>query len=280
MKNSMEEKNRIKSVKQNLYKILLIVFILIIICNIYILAKWNFERKKNAGEIKEITHISNKIELENNENVELINPPDDRKDSYWDYIYLPFMNVNLEELKKINNDTVGFISVSGTDVSYPIVQTRDNNYYLNHSFKEEINKSGWIFADYRSNFESFDKNTIIYGHNMLDGTMFGTLKDILKSEWINNKENHVIRLSTLTRCTLWQIFSIYTIPVDSYYINTGFNSDQEYQYWLDTMKIQSKYNFNTNIDVNDKVLTLSTCYINSNKRLVIHAKLIKSLTLN
>ena len=74
--------------------------------------------------------------------------------------------------------------------------------------------------------------------------------------------------------SLWQIFSVYKIEEESYYITTDFSSDLEYQKFLDTIKTRSIYNFNTNLGVNDKILTLSTCYSDS-IRTVVHAKLIK-----
>ena len=85
---------------------------------------------------------------------------------YWDYMNVPFMNVDFNELLKKNPDTVGWIKVEGTKVNYPVVQASDNNYYLSHAFNKTANQGGWIFADYRVNFKDFGKNTIIYGHNM------------------------------------------------------------------------------------------------------------------
>lgn len=276
MKKIIKPKNNKERTKRSLYKVLLIVCILVIIYNAYVLINWVINTRANANELKNIERIADIIEIEAGENAELVNPPDDKNDGYWKYINFPFLDVNLKELKNMNNDTVGFIAVSGTDINYPIVQTKDNNYYLKHSFKKEKNKVGWIFADYRNNLENLDRNTVIYGHNMLDGTMFGTLKNTLKSNWISNKENYVVKLSTFTESTVWQVFSIYVIPVESYYININFNSDDEYEVWLSTMIRRSKYNFNVNVDVNDKILTLSTCYSN-NTRMVMQAKLIKSL---
>ena len=119
-----------------------------------------------------------------------------------------------------------------------------------------------------------NKNTILYAHSRLDKTMFGSLSKVLKSSWYNNKDNHIIRLSTDTENTLWQIFSVYKIPEESYYITTNFNTNEEYSKFLNTIKQRSIHNFNTNLDTNDKILTLSTCYSDT-ERTVVHAKLIK-----
>ncbi len=92
--------------------------------------------------------------------------------------------------------------------------------------------------DYRNNINLDNKNTILYAHSRLDKTMFGSLFKTLKSNWYNNKDNH--RLSTDTENTLWQIFSVYKIPEESYYITTKFNNNEEYNKFLNTIK-QKKY---------------------------------------
>ena len=163
---------------------------------------------------------------------------------------------------------------TGTNIQYPVVQTTNNSYYINHSFKRQSNKAGWIFMDYRNNIKNLSRNTIIYGHSRLDTTMFGTLKNILKTTWLNNKNNYIVKLSTETENTLWQVFSVYSIPTENYYLTTNFNNNLEYQDWLDIMISRSEYNFNTSLNTNDKILTLSTCY-GSDKRVVMQAKLIK-----
>ena len=104
--------------------------------------------------------------------------------------------------------------------------------------------------------------------------MFGSLSKTLKSSWFTNKDNHIIRLSTETENTLWQIFSVYKIKEESYYITTNFSSDEEYNKFLNTLSSRSIYNFNTKLDTSDKILTLSTCYSDT-ERTVVHAKLIK-----
>lgn len=104
--------------------------------------------------------------------------------------------------------------------------------------------------------------------------MFGSLSKVLKSSWYSNKDNHIIRISSRSENTMWQIFSVYKIKTESYYITTDFNSDDEYMEFLDTIKKRSLYDFNTNLDKDDKILTLSTCYSDT-ERTVVHAKLIK-----
>ena len=178
-------------------------------------------------------------------------------------------------VKKKNSDTVGFIKVNGTNVNYPIVQSNNNSYYLKHAFDKTPNSAGWVFADYRNNMINFDKNTVIYGHSRSNQTVFGSLKKVLNKSWYSNKDNHIIKLSTPTENTLWQIVSIYTIAPESYYITTKF-SESQFQTFIKTIKERSQIQFSGTINENDKILTLSTCEdVAGTRRLVIHAKLIK-----
>lgn len=184
------------------------------------------------------------------------------------------INVNFDELLKINNETKGWIQVNGTNINYPFVQTNNNDYYLTHSFNKSYNQAGWVFMDYRNNTTDYDKNTILYAHGMNNKTMFGSLRNILSSSWYDNTDNHIIKLSTPTENTLWQVFSVYHIETTNDYIQTRFTSDEEYQNFLNKLKNRSAVEFDTSINANDKILTLSTCY-NKTDKVVMHAKLIK-----
>ena len=104
--------------------------------------------------------------------------------------------------------------------------------------------------------------------------MFGSLSKVLKSSWYDNKDNHIIRVSIESENTLWQIFSVYKIKTENYYITTYFDSDDEYLEFLNTISSRSLYDFNTKLNKDDKILTLSTCYSDT-ERTVVHAKLIK-----
>lgn len=84
--------------------------------------------------------------------------------------------IDFEELRKINEDIVAWIQIPGIDVDYPVVQGEDNEYYLHHTFRKEVNKAGSIFLDYRNRADFTEQRVIIYGHNMKDGSMFSNLK--------------------------------------------------------------------------------------------------------
>ena len=171
--------------------------------------------------------------------------------------------------------------VEGTIINYPFVQSKDNNYYLRRSYDKTYNTGGWIFLDYRNNINNLSKNTVIYGHDRKDDSMFGSLSNIYTKKWQNDKNNHIIKISTETENTMWQIFSIYHLPATSDYIKTSFANDNEFQSFINLISNRTMFNFGTKATVNDKILTLSTCYGSAGKeRTVVHAKLIKRETKN
>lgn len=274
-KNNKKNQRKKKKNTTWIFVILFSIFISIIVFCLIKIFVWGKDNKDTSKVINDITNAVNVTLRDDDDNTELVNDTNEEETSdYWYYIKFPLIDVDITELKEKNSDTVGWINVNNTNINYPFVQTKDNSYYLNHSFNKKYNEAGWVFLDYRNNKNLNNRNTILYAHSRLDKTMFGSLSKVLKSSWYNNKDNHIIRLSTDTENTLWQIFSVYKIPEESYYITTNFNSNEEYTKFLNTIKQRSIHNFNTNLDANDKILTLSTCYSDT-ERTVVHAKLIK-----
>ncbi len=269
MENVVIKKRKKLNIKNLCLLIFFLIMLIIFLFSIINVIIWFFDNKntndiiKKVSETYEITEKSydNEVIINNNE-----------KDIYFDYINLSFIDVDINKLKKFNSDTVGFIKVMGTNINYPFVQTSDNKYYLNRSFDKTYNNAGWIFLDYRNN-ELNDKNTIIYGHGRVNGTMFGSLKNTLKSSWQSNKDNYIIKISTEKENSIWQIFSIYKIATTSDYLQTSF-TDNEFENFISLIKGRSSYNFNVQVTNENKILTLSTCY-NDNEKMVVHAKLIK-----
>ena len=190
---------------------------------------------------------------------------------------MKLIDVDFSELKQENSDTVGWIQVNGTNINYPFVQASDNKFYLTHSFYKNKNSAGWVFLDYRNNISELDKNTIIYAHGRKNNTMFGSLNKILDGKWVKDTNNFVVKLSTETENTLWQVFSVYHIPTTSDYIQTSFSTDEEFLKFINMLKDRSMYDFNTTVSSEDKILTLSTCH-NDTEKMVLHAKLIKRET--
>ena len=263
------------------FLLIFLICLVLFIISIIDIINWKIDSnkiKKQVLEIQEIVEIKEVIDDENKD-IEIIEQSEEIHEAnpYWDYIGMNLINVDFNEIKNINSDTKGWIQVNGTNINYPFVQTNDNKYYLNHSFDKSYNKAGWVFLDYRNNISSLSKNTIIYAHGRLDNTMFGSLKNILTSGWLNNSNNYVVKLSTESENTLWQVFSVYHIPTTNDYIKVNFSSNEEFNNWTSILINRSAHNFNTTVSENDSILTLSTCY-NENEKVVLHAKLIKKET--
>lgn len=266
----------VKVKKKNKIAIIITIIAIVIIAyssiKIYIWVLENNKSRKEKNKIDNITIITEKTgsEEEKIQEEKEILPTD----PYWDFIKMNYVEVDFQNLLKENQETVSWITVNGTNINYPVVQHSDNEYYLNHSFDGSKNSAGWIYLDYRNNIENTEKNTIIYGHSRENGTMFGSLKNIINNDWYSNSQNYVVKMSTPKENTLWQVFSIYKTPYTNDYIQTEFSNNNEFLKFINKIKNRSIYDFKTNVGANDNILTLSTCY-GINDRVVMHAKLIK-----
>lgn len=239
-----------RNLKKKISKLITIFVILICLClvgiSLYKIINWYIDVNKNS-EIKE----------------ELDKSITKKEDTF---------EVDFDSLKKQNKDIVGYLKVNNTKIDYIVVKGNDNNYYLTHNFKKESSIAGWVFATYQNRMDGTDKNIVIFGHNMRDGSMFGTLKNVLKKEWYNNDNNLKIKLITEQGTFTYQVFSIYQVKAEDYYIQTYFDSDNEYSKFLETITKRSIKSFNIKLDKDDKILTLSTCSMTGKERVVVHAK--------
>ena len=180
--------------------------------------------------------------------------------------------VDFEKLKEKNSDIVAWLKVKGTNIETTVVKSTNNDYYLTHNFNKEYNSAGWIFADYKNKVDGTDKNIVIYGHNMRDDSMFGSLKWVINEDWYNNEDNKYITLITENETQVYEVFSVYQIEKEDYYIQTNFNTEKEFNTVAQTIKKRSKKDFNVDVNENDNILTLSTCANNNKYRVVLHAK--------
>lgn len=275
-----ENKMRIRKtrslLKIQIARIISLICVIGIIISGQQLVTWLFDTKnteEQTGDIMETAQVA-EIDSEGGETIE--NPEEPPSSPYWKYLNQSLIDVNLADLRLQNSDTKGWIKVSGTNINYPFVQSTNNDYYLTHSFDKSYNRAGWAFADFRNKIDGNDRNMIIYAHARTDGSMFGSLVNILSSEWVNNYENFTVRTVTDNMSALWQVFSVYKIPTTSDYIQTDFRSDDEYINWLNMLKGRSSYNFGATMAASDRIVTLSTCH-GEDYRVVMHAKLIKYL---
>lgn len=237
-----------KNKKMIALSVLRIVFFIILIVSIIYIVKWYIDSKQNKMLEQKVS--------------ETVIVEDNNTNEY---------KIDFEELKSINNQVVAWLRVKGTQIEYPVVQTKDNSYYMSRNLEKKYNLGGWIFADYKNKLDETDKNIVIYGHNMKDNSMFGSLKNILNEEWYNNSENYIIDFITEEEHYKYQVFSVYKIEKEDYYINTEFN-ENEFEKFINTLRDRSIKNFNIIVSEEDNILTLSTCADNNKYRVVLHAK--------
>ena len=240
----MPKAKRMKKNQITTKAIIRIIFIIILLVSIGRIAIWYYKTNKDNK-----TYINLKQEIllpkiENN-------------------VEIGESRINFEKLKQINNNTVGWIKIAETNIDYPIVQATDNNYYLKKDIYKQTSISGSIYLDYRNNNFN-DTNTIIYGHNMKNGTMFAELKKIYEGKIQNN----IIKIQTETEEKTYKIISTYI--VDANY-NMEINI-QDYNKYISSIIQKSKIKFTTEEQQEtSKILTLITCSYNNEERIVVQA---------
>ncbi len=242
-------------------------FIGIIVSSMYLI-RWKLDVNSNNQINQRIADL-----IETDENNQIVEELIEINDNYQgieesiETVENEYFDINFEELKKINPDTVGYIEIPCIDIKYVVVKGKNNSYYLTHNFYKEYNTAGWIFMDYKNKADGTDKNMVIYGHQMSDGSMFGSLSKLLDEEIV--KDNLIINYVDERERKKYEIFSIYIIEPEEYYIKTNF-SEQEFVKFKEKIKERSLLKVEKELD-NRNVLTLSTCQNFGKKRLAVHA---------
>lgn len=181
------------------------------------------------------------------------------------------LRFDFEGIQIMNPDIIGWIDIPGAGISYPLVQGDDNNYYLTHMSSGEYGIHGSIFMDAHNNPDFTDGNTIIYGHNMKDGTMFAALDAYQAPALFQQYPYFYIYLPG---CTLeYQIFSCYYGRTGSIGYTYGFGREETFKDFLESISAYAAYDTNINVSITDRIVTLSTCVnTDRNYRYLIHGK--------
>ena len=271
---SVEKQKELNIDKKIIPTIIVTLTVITYLISIFILSRWyvqNQRNKKFSEGLKNDTSLIEEKEkfIEEYKNLDIITHEGNYPSN------LDFLNINLSKYLHQNTETVAWIQVNGTNINYPVVQHSDNDYYLNHDFYKRQTNIGWVFGDYRDDFQDFKNNTIIYAHNLINRSMFGQLPLMLRKNWQSNENNYYIKLSTKNTNTIWKIFSIYTTKPTIAYMQVIFNDPEEYNKLLEKIKKRSSYDFGVELNPTDKIITLSTCDDIGTKRVVVHAKLYK-----
>ncbi len=174
-----------------------------------------------------------------------------------------------QSLLTINPDAAGWLSIAGTNISYPVARANDNMFYLTHSFAQKQSAHGSIFMDYRNGGQKEDSHILIYGHNMRDGSMFGNLTDYKNESYF--RDHPTITLNLRGETAVWQIFSVSIANDDA--LPVDFSDQTEFEGFLTYLKADSLYETGVTVDTSDQILTLSTCSRDyENARFTVHAK--------
>lgn len=226
----------------------------------------NYKEKEETNELRNIAKIPS-VEVE-----------------------LDKFSVDFDELKAINPDIIGWIVVKNTDISYPIVQGKDNDYYLTHTYQKKENYAGSIFMDYRATKDFSDRNSFIYGHNLYHGTMFAELENYMEKKFLD--AHPYVYLYTPQGDYKLQVFSAYTALDTSDSYRMQFSNDEEYLQYINLVKSKSRYPTNVDMSINDRMISLYTCSYEDGRnpentereylddRYYIHAKVIKELNID
>ncbi|MGI5977223.1 MAG: class B sortase [Candidatus Limivicinus sp.] len=186
--------------------------------------------------------------------------------------YLP-ITVDFDALLKESEEVTGWIYCEDTVINYPIAQGEDNNQYLHHLLNGDYNASGTLFMDCECAPNFAGANSIIYGHNMKDGSMFHSLLNYRDQEYYD--AHPVLYLSTPAQDYKVEIFTAYTCSYDSDTYMLSFANEDDYGAYLEKMKSQSDFDCDVEVDTTERVLTLSTCtYEYDNARYVVQGKLV------
>lgn len=187
--------------------------------------------------------------------------------------------LQLEELKKQNNDIIGWIEIENTIINYPVLQCEDNSFYMTHNYKKEYSAEGSIFLDKDYNWELPSSNLLLYGHNNKNKTMFAELLNYKEESYY--KEHPTIRFTTLAEDKTYEIIAVFKSrvyyksekDVFRYYYFINAENEEEYNNYINESKKASLYDTGKTATYGDQLLTLSTCeYSQEDGRFVVVAK--------
>lgn len=234
-------------------KIINIILVAIIIVCLSIIGykyyNYNKDDKLNS-EIQDLQPVINEASDSDNNSSGENDGQDQSKDG--DYVN----SANEEELKSINSDYKMWIQIENTNINYPVVQGSDNDYYLKHNFRKESNISGTVFVESANDIDN-DKNIILYGHNMRNGTMFNNITNY-KEESFFNEDN---KISIIMNNTLYEyeVFSVYVKNVSEVNLAIGFASEDEFINYAYNEADESLYKKDVDFSAEDNLITLVTC---------------------
>lgn len=190
-------------------------------------------------------------------------------------LYIQSLIKVAQNLKDMYSDFIGIIVIKGNniDMQHPILQSEDNQYYVGHLIDGTLNSTGEIFLDYRNNGDLLkNKNNVLYGHNMNDGSKFGQIKNFKYEEVFRS---HNIMIVTPENVLTFKPFCYYRTPVVGSYTNLRFSSDAEFAEFCRSEQAKSKFKTDYQFTGGECIITLTTCYgTSTTERHCVHAVLV------
>jgi len=167
------------------------------------------------------------------------------------------LDIDLAALREVNEDVVGWFCIPDTKISYPLVQGPTNQYYLRHTWKDKANSVGAIFLEHLNSPDFTDFNTLVYGHNMRDDSMFGSLSEYKKkSYWEAHPSVYIVTDSGVRR---YDIFAVHQARVNSPMYSMVIKSPKKKNEFIEYSLKNSKVDTGIVPTIDDKILTVSTC---------------------
>ena len=247
-----------------------VLFAIIIICATILVIKIKMTEHIENEMQREISQVLDTIDV--SENINTI----DNSPTITERV------LKVKELQKENADIVGWIEIEGTNISYPVLQGQDNDYYLKHNYKHEYISTGSIFLDKDYDFNKPSSNLLIYGHRNKVGLMFDELVKYKDENFY--KDHKTIRFTTANEDKEYEILAVFKsrvyytdeTNVFRYYNFVNAKDGIDYANYIRNAKEISLYDTGVNAIYGDQLMTLSTCdYEVENGRFVVVAKKIK-----
>ncbi len=242
-----------KKVVNSIYNILILICVIGFITTLFIILRdhQSFQlADQNYQEIRDLRIISNQNDSIGN------------------------TSIDFESLSKINPDIIGWIGFEGLEIDYPVVQTKDNEFYLNHLFSLEKNKLGAIFVDYRNKSDLSDRNTIIYGHNMKNGSMFSSLTNYKSQDYYDANPDILL----VTKEKKYRVDFFAGLVVDGSYesVRFSFSDEDDFNQYINSLEDMSTFKSSVIVGPQDRIISLVTCsYEYNNARYALYGKLVE-----
>lgn len=252
--------------KSNFKRTVIILLSIILVCSIILIIKIKYDEYKDNERQKEISQVLDTIDVPSED----ITPEQTER------------MLQVAQLKAENEEVIGWLEIQGTNISYPVLQGKDNNYYLTHNYKHEEVGGGSIFLDKDYDFSKPSENLLIYGHRNTKGLMFEDLINYKNEEYYH--QHPIIRFTTTEEDKEYEIIAAFNsrvyyqdeTDVFRYYYFVNAENETDYNNYINECKKASIYDTGKSATYGDQLLTLSTCdYSQKNGRFAVVAKEVK-----